>query len=223
MGTPRHLTEPYWYATLKWHGDRRWHFWQPERREYYRTAWAFRRALETGSGKVFIDCGANVGNISAMALAHGMLVHAFEPDPLAVTELRCRLGTPDGLTIHQAAVGAFARIEMLRCSTAGTLASTEGSSIVASPDNGDFNRTEVAVIDLFDFVGSLDRPVAALKLDIEGAEAEILERMLAEPLAIPFVFVETHERMSDDLDQRLTEIRTRIRHERMSHIYLGWP
>lgn len=158
-----------------------------------------------------------------MTLVHGMAVHAFEPDPLAVTELRRRLGTREGLTIHQAAVGAFARTGTLRSSKAGTLASTEGSSIVAFPDNSDFNRTEVEVVDLFAFIRSLDRPVAALKLDIEGGEAEILGRMLDEPLAIPFIFVETHERMSDDLNRRLTAIRKRIRDQRLPNIYLGWP
>jgi len=179
--------------------------------------------LRHGAGKVFVDCGANVGDIAAIALRHGMVVHAFEPDPIAAAELRRRLGSHRMITIHQVAVGASARHETLRGSGTATLESTEGTSFYVHARNDGARQIEVEVVDLFEFIPSLDQPVAAVKLDIEGAEFEILERMLGERLAAPFIFVETHEGFSPDFGRRLAAIRARIKLERVQNVYFGWP
>jgi FkbM family methyltransferase len=218
--TKHHLTEPYWEAVLRWHTYRRWYI---KHRKFYSTAWAFQRMLRRGAGQLFIDCGANVGEIAAIALRHGMIVHAFEPDPIAATELRRRLGSNAMITIHQVAVGAHARHETLRASGAATLKSTIGSSLFANSHNDGAREIEVEVVDLFEFIRSLDQPIAAVKLDVEGAEFEILDRMLGEELVVPFVFVETHERISPEFGDRLAAIQARLKQERRRNIYLGWP
>ena len=58
------------------------------------------------------------------------------------------------------------------------------------------NAIKVEVVDLIAFIEDLDRGVRILKMDIEGAEWEIMQRLIDHPVLsrIGCVFVETHER-----------------------------
>ena len=190
----RRFTEPYWAAWLRWNGRGRW-----LHRPYYRAqalaVWHFRQCMCDARGKVFIDCGANVGEISAVMLAAGGIVYAFEPDPIAAAALRKSLGSHPNLTLIEKAVGANARRDILRSPSHPGLEHTIASSFFTHRDNDGRRSTEIEVVDLFEFVRSLGCHVAAIKMDVEGAEFEILERFLDEPLPVDRLFVEMHERM----------------------------
>jgi FkbM family methyltransferase len=157
-------------------------------------------------------------------LEQGFVVHAFEPDPVAGAVLNARYGANRLLTIHPAAVGASARTQVLHRIGEGTIQHSQASSLVFRPDIGHLTGIEVPVVDLFAFLRSLDRPIDVLKLDIEGAEAEILERMLDERVhaTVGRVYVETHEAASPELAVRLPAIRNRIRDSEIDNIDLGW-
>ena len=58
---------------------------------------------------IFVDLGANVGNIVARALDYGHKVYAFEPDPGALAVLQARFGTDPRVEIIPKAVGSVAR------------------------------------------------------------------------------------------------------------------
>ena len=55
-------------------------------------------------------------------------------------------------------------------------------------------KCSVEVIDLIEFVQALDRRVKILKIDIEGAEFEIIEKLLDTGIyrKIDYIFCETH-------------------------------
>ena len=59
-------------------------------------------------GDVVIDCGANVGEVSARLVATGATVIAFEPDPYAFEKLSERVAGCDNVTLHQQAVSTEA-------------------------------------------------------------------------------------------------------------------
>ena len=216
------LHEPYWQAWLRWHLYRR-HKRDQSRRAHYEMFWAFKKALRDGAGSAFLDCGANVGDVTGLALESGMIVHAFEPNRMAADRLTERFGGHERLTIHRVAVGASARRAVLSQSVEGGLAYTVSSSLFfGKPD--DFERgEEVEVIDLFAFMKTLSDPIGVVKLDVEGAEFEILERFVSERPDVGAVLAETHERMLPEFGPRLAEIQRVISEKGIENIHLGWP
>jgi FkbM family methyltransferase len=216
------ITEPYWRAWLNWHLYRRrtsdpWLF------ERYATMWTFRQLVErSGEGGLMIDCGANVGDASMMLLRRGFTVHAFEPDPVASAELAQRLGANPRLTIHKQAVGAIAQLAKFYYSASDDPHQAIFSSLFRRADRHG-RDVDVEVVDLFAFIRGLGRRVDILKLDIEGAEIEILERLLREgsPGEIGHIFVELHEDVPN-ARERIADIRARIAEQKMNNLHLGW-
>ena len=77
-------------------------------------------------------------------------------------------------------------------------ANTESSSLIAkNQTTADANAVEVEVVDIIAFIENLDRDVRIIKMDIEGAEWEIMNRLVDHPVLsrIDCIFVETHERI----------------------------
>ena len=76
-------------------------------------------------------------------------------------------------------------------------ANTQGSSLVHGGDAAnDENAVRVEVVDILAYLEALNRDIRILKMDIEGAEWDILNRLMDHPILsrIDCVFVETHER-----------------------------
>ena len=172
--------------------------------------YAFRRYLaEAPEGALAIDCGANVGDITAAMVRDGLRVIAFEPDPICIAQLRHRFADESRVTVIPKAVGASERRAALYRQMADGVPYTEGSSLQRAGHHAPEPATEVEVVDLVEFLHDLDEPVYVLKLDIEGAEAEVLEAMFdhGAPSQIGRIFVETHEPHSDQLAARLQAIR----------------
>lgn len=216
------ITEPYWQAWIKWHAYRRWAS-DPWLKERYATMWMFRRLVERSQpGGLMIDCGANVGDASMMLLNRGYAVHAFEPDPVASAELARRLGANPLLTIHTEAVGATAGKATFYYSSSDDPHQAIFSSLFERPDRHG-RRVEVNIIDLLAFIRSMGRPVDILKLDIEGTEIEILERLLKEGSAQQMgqIFVELHDDAPDS-ERRIASIRREIAAQGLTNIHLGW-
>ena len=185
----------------------------------------FRKYLRKApSGGLLVDCGANVGDLTTLFLEKGFTVHAFEPDPTAAAELKRRYGADPRVTIHVAAVGASARTQKLFRAQSGSLDASVGSSLFQRPVLQHTRSVDVEVVDLFAFLRSLGRFVDVLKLDIEGGEAEILERMLDERayLDIGRIYVETHDAISSEIAASIQRSRERIAAERIANIDLGW-
>ena len=72
-----------------------------------------------------------------------------------------------------------------------------GSSILKNKGNVDKGRSiEIEIIDLTEFIENLNRNVDLLKIDIEGAECELLEKFIEKELykKVKITLVETHDR-----------------------------
>jgi FkbM family methyltransferase len=178
-------------------------------------------------GSVAIDCGANVGEISAILVNYADRVIAFEPDPAALTTLRKRLSDNPKITIIPKAVGGFARVEHLfqtDKAKKGDIDDTVCTSIFYFDHLSNKSTAEVEVVDLISFMRNLDANIGLLKIDIEGGEAEVLEALLDSGFykQIGSILVETHDRFSPALAARLDAIRSRIRSERITNIDLTW-
>lgn len=214
------LTEPWWLFWLKWQ------LWRRFKGPRYQTYWHLRSFLRHAKPGIMVDCGANVGDISTLFLERGFTVHAFEPDPDARAILENRLGKNPRLHIYAAAVDTQAGRMMLHreADTASDASGTISSSLIARDVHDAANGVEVKVIDLFEFISGLENQIDFLKLDIEGSEAAILEKILDLRLDrhIDKIFIETHERFSTNIDQSITRSRARIDELGITNIDLNW-
>lgn len=214
------FTEPLWLFELKYH------LWRRFRNPKYGSVRRFRHRMRTlAPGGVMIDCGANVGDVSALFLDKGYVVHAFEPDPDARAALERRFAGQDGLVVHPQAVAAkpgratlFRKPEL----SVDAIEGTQSSSLVRRDLHE--NGIDVEVIDLTAFIADLGRKVDVVKLDVEGAEVEILEAVLEKRLdrQIGQLLVETHERFSPEIAARTAAIRKRVGELGINNIDLDW-
>lgn len=216
------LRESYAEFIIRWHLYRRW---RRPRRPSRQAEYDFHRLMRRlPKGGLFVDLGANVGTTTRTALRYGMRVIAFEPDPVARAVLLNSVAGNQNVRVVPKAVGASARTAVFyQRGNAGDLNGTESSSLFGE-DAELGNSFEVEVVDLVQFLKGLGEPVAVLKMDIEGAEAECIEALLDAQLhkQIGNVLVETHERFSPELAERIGALRTRIKAEDISNINMDW-
>jgi FkbM family methyltransferase len=167
-----------------------------------------------GPGKLAIDLGANVGIFTERMAKTGADIIAFEPDPHAAQLLSRRLSSYSKVRLIAAAAGVEAGSFQLyrhRDFDASPDRRTTSSSLIAGKRNvGTANSLTVEVIDFAAFLRELDRDVTLLKIDIEGAEVALLERLLPDPIAarVDAIFVETHERILPNLAARTAALKT---------------
>ncbi len=170
-------------------------------------------------GDVTVDCGANLGAITEVLADTGATVHAFEPDPYTFDILRRNFGDRPNVILHNAAVGATAgRVTLMRAE--GWAANPQGASVSSSiveggrrMDTGD--GVEVELIDFPAFLTDLltrHSRIAFVKMDIEGAELDLLEAMETHGFfeKVGLTVAETHERKFAHLAPRFAALRTRI-------------
>lgn len=169
-------------------------------------------------GDVVLDCGANLGNVTAPLAATGAHVHAFEPDPYAFKRLQKRFQGVANVTLHNAAVGPEAgSIRLMRADNFDD--NPKGASVKSTVilggrriDEDEANSIEVEMIDLPAFIEGVlaeHGEIAFLKMDIEGAELELLEVMHARRLIEPvrLTVAETHEKKFKHLADRFAKLR----------------
>lgn len=179
-------------------------------------------------GDIAIDCGANVGDITLRLAATGATVYAFEPNPFAFATLQKRTaGLDKVICINK---GVWDRPTTTRLYFHKEAAGNEefwsfASSIFSSKGNVDPGHwSEVELVDLALFIEDLAKPVALLKIDIEGAECELLERFIDRELyrRVGMTLVETHDRKIPGLRGKTDRIRKAIRGKGISNIRLSW-
>lgn len=172
-------------------------------------------------GDVVIDCGANRGAVTGPLAATGAKVHAYEPDPYAFGELSAALAGLPNVTLHNAAVGTGdGTVRLMRARNFDE--NPKGASVKSTVVPGGRqiseaaeNQIPVPLVDLPRVIRDLAArhgEIAFLKLDIEGAELELLERMFEDDLfaLIRLTVAETHERKFRDLAPRFAALRQAI-------------
>lgn len=152
-----------------------------------------------------LDCGANYGLFTSYIKTKyaSARVIAFEPDPTAFSALNANCGSISDVTLLNAAVW----------DTSGTTqfvaSGTDGGHLekltYSSSTNSVVNRTEVATVRLRDY---LNEKVDFLKIDIEGAEFEVLADCADRLLNVDKMFVEVHSFIKKK--QRLGEFFTSL-------------
>ena len=180
-------------------------------------------------GDYVIDCGANVGCVTDAFHKAGANVVAFEPNPHAFEKLQQRFDSCPRVKCIQKAVSNVdnEQIKLLLHENANSdqLLFSTGSSILEDKVNININTyVWVKTINLSRFISDCETPIKVLKIDIEGAEIEVLNNLMDTGIikSIPYVFVETHEQKIPSLVDATQQLRDRIRNEHYSNINLDW-
>lgn len=172
-------------------------------------------------GDTVLDCGANVGEVTVPLARTGAEVHAFEPDPFAFEKLSKATRDLPNVTLHNAAVGVSAgSIKLMRADNfadnprgASVKSTVISGGRMINEDEGD--TIDVTLVSLPDLVTELYNKhgeLAFIKMDIEGAELDILELMLEQELydKVRLTVAETHENKFKALRPRFKDLRKNV-------------
>ncbi|KPU84321.1 hypothetical protein JI58_04545 [Marinosulfonomonas sp. PRT-SC04] len=179
-----------------------------------------------------LDCGANVGEITEILAKTGAQVHAFEPDPYCFKKLTRRFKDADNVTLHNVAVGTSdGVIQLMRADNFDE--NPRGASVKSTVISGgrkidEVDTIEVRLMNLPAFIDEKTKSgteIAFLKMDIEGAELELLEQMRVSRQfeVIRLTVAETHEHKFKELRTRFEKLRADVSAEYpITKVNLDW-
>lgn len=185
-------------------------------------------AIDLKPADTAIDCGANVGEMTAVLARNGSTVHAFEPNPHAFQVLQNRFKNQTHVICHQAAISDHAgRMPLyLHENSAGDeVYWSNGSSLLSSKGNVSPDRSvDVETVDLANFIQKAGGRIRILKMDIEGAEFSVLQRLMATGTLdlCDHIFVETHDHKIPELAEAGARIRRELLDRKATHVHLDW-
>ena len=164
----------------------------------------YRRGLPQDLSGTVIDIGANIGafTIDVATRFPGVSVHTYEPDPDAFALLHDNVQA-NGLssrvrTWNEAVAGA-----------AGTLTLWRGEGSIAAtayPSGATGERRLVPAVTLQTAIERSGGRVALVKIDAEGAEADILEMAGLDLASIDRIVAEYHTSLVPDVVPRLRRV-----------------
>ena len=167
-------------------------------------------------GDLAMDCGANVGVVTRLLADTGAEVISYEPDPYAFEQLSAAVKDRANVRLVNAAVGASSgTVRLMRAANFDD--NMKGASVKSTIVDGGRtidagNYVDVALLNFLEIIrAEIDKrgEIAFVKMDIEGAELDLLEAMDAADLikGIRCLVVETHERKFADLRPRFRALR----------------
>lgn len=171
--------------------------------------------IPASSECIIVDCGANVGDVTSRFVRTGATVHAFEPNPLVFSILAARFRHNSRVVcLNKGVWDRECKLTLtlpISDRSADDIDVSVASSFVASTGEQG-RRVEVDCVNLVQYLAALPGRIRLLKMDIEGAEGQVLESLLESDVVrkIDYMVVETHEQHIRDLAPRIQEIRRRI-------------
>jgi len=139
---------------------------------------SYRRHITVPPRGTIVDIGANIGAVTLdfMTRLLDVRVHAYEPHPATIAMLRTNIesnGLSPRIITYPEAVGGRSGVVTLRAGGPSMHTSLYGVGAVARA----LEEFTVPIITLDTVIerSAVDGPIALVKIDAEGAEAEILE------------------------------------------------
>lgn len=178
-----------------------------------------------GEEVVFIDGGTHAGVFSDVALASGGICYAFEPNIYLAAFLKNLYKDNERLILKEQAISH--KNEKVIFYNMDDDVISDGNSIISMPKAKQKSAYEVDMIDFCEFITKLIKKhgkIAFVKLDIEGAEFDVLNALIEKNLYenIEYIMVETHERFFDNPKEKIGILKEKIAKKQIKNIYLDW-
>jgi FkbM family methyltransferase len=140
---------------------------------------------------VVVDVGANVGIYVHALRKRGAIVEAFEPQPACSAILQAYATVDPAVHVHPVALGsAVSKARLSVPIEHGRLARGSATMRTVSGTVGEITDVDVRTLDSFEF-----ERVDAIKIDVEGAELDVLRGATATlRRARPLLLVEIEQR-----------------------------
>ena len=200
--------------------------------KYHKIFYDFYLRSQKGEKLVFVDGGCHNGVFSDIALACGGICYAFEPNIYLCAFLRNLYKDNPNFILRQQAISINNEKTIFYNETYGENEQIvgAGSSIVKFSEKSPYTQNqgyEVQMIDFCEFIKRLLQKhgkINFIKLDIEGAEFDVLDSFIEQNLYenIEYVMVETHERIFDNPQEKINALKAKIAEKNISNIYLDW-
>ena len=176
-----------------------------------------------------IDLGANIGEYTRKMALEAKQVIAFEPDPWACAALEANVADLDNVKIENSAAGTNESTVLLyrhaRFEEDPAL-NSQSSSVISSKRNvNEEGAIEIRQVDFIRYLENLNEDIGLLKMDIEGAEVDLLEALFDRPdilNRIDHIFAETHETRIPGHEPRVNALREKAKLIKQPYINLYW-
>ena len=184
------------------------------------------------TGDIFIDCGANVGDITEPFAQLGAVVFAFEPNKVAYDVLAKRFAQQENVKCYMSAVSTYdgvGKLYLHENNEVDPIAFSTGSSLNSEKVNVSVDDyEEVSVVDLANVIEKIKKTsgknIHILKIDIEGAECEVVEKLMDKNLLddIKYVLIETHEQKNPSLVEPTKKMIERVESKGLKNVNFKW-
>jgi FkbM family methyltransferase len=190
-------------------------------------------SIEMRPTDIVLDCGAHIGDVTSRLARTWATVYAFEPNPICYSIIEKRFRALPNVKCINAGVAdrdgmATFRVPAPHEHYDDINVATAGSFVpdALEKDRYQIRTMEMRCVDLSNFITSLNKPIRFVKLDIEGLEIAVINKLIDTGCIqqIELIAAETHERQIPHLTQATNVLRERIKADRLEHkIRLDWP
>lgn len=181
-------------------------------------------AQKRGKKLICIDGGAHRGIVSDIVLLCQGVSYAFEPNIYLHAFLKEKYKDEKDVFLYPYALAD----QNFTANFKDCGVSSDAGSINDEIFRSNVDTYEVKAIDLCEFIEkeilSKNERIYFLKLDIEGAEFDIMQRLLRKNLHehIDYIAVETHERDFKDGEAKMKALKSLIEEKKAKNIILDW-
>lgn len=177
---------------------------------------------------IVVDLGAHVGMAAVQFSHRAGKVYALEPHPVIFKELeKASRHFPRIVPLNAAAAAEDGTAELFSDDDPRPWKHTEGSTLSSGKSNLSYTQFfTVETVDIARFISELGQPVRMIKMDVEGFEYQLINRLLDADVMdrIEMVHVEDHCDRVEGLPEQRDATLARIEAAGLSHKFdFEWP
>ena len=175
------------------------------------------RAMLLNGNNIILDIGANQGLVTkSLAKVTKAKIYAYEPDPVPfqeLTEVSYSFRNVTAINEGVSEKNGLARLYLHKNSVEDRLLYSTGSSLCYEKNNISSDYVDIYCRDIVDIIKRF-KHISLLKLDVEGAETQILKRLIETGYwkCVDKAYVETHEqKMNNEYKEQLSKIKKTVK------------